>query len=394
MSSSSRPRYCGILTAGLLALAWPASALQPNEAPDLTVPTEGYTYFNRPGASIEEHAAAVRRCIGIADQALTGAMLGMRRVDPAHSTLARSRVFAIIENCMVVSGWRVISVPEREGRALAELSQSELVAALSENIGAVSPPHQIVREFENEALARETIIDGWDRQRSGSSYFLGLGLAGQEAPISRSPTPPQSTPPRGSALSHGPLQLGDLPVVPPEAAVVALEIVGSDQDHAYAFELVQPPGSELTSVMRRTDPVVSFSAARRFSQISNSSGTGSILFFVVTPGDWRVAGRMTELGGRMMDFCLGAPRFAIAAGETVFLGTFDMSGALLAPSFESRPDAITSALGPGRSTAARTAAWQNGAAVSCERAIYTYSLEFPRMQPVSEAPDNRQQVTD
>lgn len=369
------PMACAFVASAMIVYGTPVSARQSREAVDLTRAVGGYTYYNRVGASSAEHDAALGRCVERAGTIESGAMLGMGVTDVRSSGLPRSRFRAAIENCMIVAGWRVVSLSREEGRALVRLPKEDLATRLSVWIGAEAPSGRIMRTFDNEAARAGTIVDGWNNLSSNDS--LSLAAAGLADPTPRQPRFPTTPPARGSAVTHGPLKAEDYPAIPAGAAVVIVRLVGLGREDVLMFENLRAAGRFPTSVMSRTDAVEQVTAMRRFGpQPAGLGPRESVLAFVVTPGDWRLRSRMTRLGGTMMDFCLGAPTFSIEPGEVLFLGTFDMAGAL-GPAMDMDQSRLALAIDPDRAARARPAVWRNGASASCGNAIYTYALEIP-----------------
>lgn len=354
-----------------------AIAKQSLESADVTRPTSGTTYYNRPGASITEHDEALQNCIDIASYTNAGAILGMYnlRTNPANNPTSKSRIQATIENCMVVSGWRVIQISRNDAREFLRQPQNVISERFSLMVGAENPSGQIKREFSNEAYLNDTIIDGWQNYARNNS--LSLTASGLRAPEARSPVmyPP---PPPGSALSHGPFEPEDIPSIPKNSSIVIVQTSGKVTDQAMYFEKLRPKGQQRALVLNRTDAAEFILTTRYIGRPSTQSESSNLtLAYVVSPGDWRFSGRMSEAGGLMMDFCLGAPTFNIAPGEVIFLGRFDMAGQSLGPVMSFDRASLTSAIGAEMAERAQAATWRNGATTSCEHGIFTYALEFP-----------------
>ncbi|WP_040309732.1 hypothetical protein [Asticcacaulis biprosthecium] len=126
------------MIAAMSIMAMPGFALA---AADLSKMTPGYTYYNKSGATIADHDVEVVACAteamkvqsfgGQVNRATANGLLGFM-ISDALSDAADRGAFAIsLENCMVVHGWRVVRVPDAEGKKLAKLPPAELVAQIS-----------------------------------------------------------------------------------------------------------------------------------------------------------------------------------------------------------------------------------------------------------------------
>jgi hypothetical protein len=81
----------------------------------------------------------------------------------------------------------------------------------------------------------------------------------------------------------------------------------------------------------------------------------------------------------MLDLCFGAPAIEIAAGEVVYLGSFEVAGqAILSPDMALEPAQAFLAPVPDLAGRLRTASWVNGTTDRC-RGGSAYALEFPGM---------------
>jgi len=158
-------RAC-VVSAIILAAGPACFAQSATESVNLGRMTLGYTYFNRPGADIATHNAAVLACAAQAAK--------VRSYDERSPSTAPGVVPALIsgslqyayhhgvvgaslENCMVAGGWRVVSLSDAEGTALAALPPAELTQHLAEWVGAQSPHGQVVRSWGNDAALAATV---------------------------------------------------------------------------------------------------------------------------------------------------------------------------------------------------------------------------------------------
>ena len=152
----------------LLATAMVAMA-SPVMASDLAKTSDGYTYFNKPGAAQAVHDADVRACKlmsarlhqpdtsppvyapGLAGA--IGAAIGKAIVMAMQDAKARP---VNVENCMVVKGWRVVALDPVAGEAASKLDAAAKSARVSPLIGAAEPEGTIVRVFANDAAGAQT----------------------------------------------------------------------------------------------------------------------------------------------------------------------------------------------------------------------------------------------
>ena len=134
--------------------AWPAFPAE--RIPDLGELAPGYTYYNRPGATVADHNRELADCVqrtltwyygppsGAGDvlgYGPIGSMVfGMVWNGPVAGLEA-----AQVENCMVVRGWRVVDIGEARGKTLSTAPLDTLSAALADEIGASSPSGEIVQ---------------------------------------------------------------------------------------------------------------------------------------------------------------------------------------------------------------------------------------------------------
>lgn len=114
------------------------------------------SFFNRPGATAEQAAAATTRCRAIADGAESqingvnvlfggvGAIIG--------GAFAGGRLKRVnVENCMLIGGWRLYAMTREEGQAWKALSDAARDQALATLVGAETPARgTLLREWRND----------------------------------------------------------------------------------------------------------------------------------------------------------------------------------------------------------------------------------------------------
>jgi hypothetical protein len=167
MKDMRKAQACVAAMAAGLAFGGIATAA----APDLMSASEGYTYFNRPGASTAEYEADMRRCIGLTVNALpSGGISRKGGIDFRTQSpfglggnlmailVVDAHVHANLQNCMVAANWRVMRLDPVAGAALWKAEPAGLREKLAPWIGAASPPGEELRSYANDAARRGTTI--------------------------------------------------------------------------------------------------------------------------------------------------------------------------------------------------------------------------------------------
>lgn len=368
-----------IAVAALVALAQPAMAQS------ITTATEGFTYFNRPGATAEQHFSDLEAC-----------RQQVRRVAPPFGgdgalmvaiegaiVLRRGRA-ANFENCMVAKGWRVARVQAALAEELRTLDQTILAERLGLMIGADIPSEEILRRFDNDAAHAHVRLF----ERPGPFDQVSLSVrAMPERPdwtpeearaerdrvrafgrMPRSATPPR--PIRGREIANLPADAAvivihvGMPMAPPARAytaqpgVVFERVVAEDRpawlDGQPAVFVAKPPGRLIAPAGERL--------------------TEGTLVFSVPPGRWRLnAMNQNEFS---MSFCLGAPSFEVAAGEVVYAGAYYTELGPRGPdlSLDRAREALADA--PVLAARLRPAEYRNGETFLCNGAyLYAYEVD-------------------
>jgi hypothetical protein len=295
-------------------------------------PTAGYVYFHQRGADIGRHNEAVEHCAieaaktmspvipsysapstslgNVLGNVIGGMLLGGIQDDVAHASFT-----ANVENCMVVSGWEVVKLDDREGKALSKLDQAAQATALAPWVGAEDVHGKIMRRYEPVALT------DWTTAGFGDSARDSLSLTSEaSAVINRA-----NLVPAGKSGAHAwddgliAILPSDPAKIPENAAVIVLTGMtpkppNSWVDLIYLGESGEfPPGR--TTYLRLGLP------AKPFWESGTRTTT---LAFVVPAGRWAIADIST------VGFCLSTSGFTVSAGEAVFAGSFN-SQALFTP---------------------------------------------------------------
>ncbi|HEV7227331.1 hypothetical protein [Brevundimonas sp.] len=371
-----------LAAAGLACLFWTilATPSAAQRKDDLTRPTEAGTYFNRPGATVEEHDDAVLMCAAHArgmPQASGSPFVPAGLVEGAFSAAIagaedRARFQANMENCMVATGWRVVAVSRQESGQMNRLNREAVAERIAPWIGMETPHGWIVRTFENEGARGDTVwgaLPGGRQQRQFSVRSVDLGRTprGGWAPVPSAIS--------GVRLTSDSLTPEQLAALPPDAAVLVVKVVGTGRTNGEGFQINRHrswPGDTSMS------GVSGFYAGVRWTMFKGSSRERreALIAVAVRPGDYRIESRMNTL-----DFCLGSPSVRIGPGETVFMGTFDIAGEVLGPDMALAPAQEMLVVNPERLAAVRPAEWRNGSVSRCNL-TYLYALEIPGAPPL------------
>jgi len=367
------------LAAALAAVATPVCAT------DLAKSSDGYTYFNKPGAQVAAHDADVRDCkvkAGRLHQPDTsppvyapglagaiGAAIGKAIVMAMNDAKARP---VNVENCMVVKGWRVLALDPATGEAVSKLDNAGKVARMTPLIGAAEPEGTIVRVFANDAANAQT-AGMFSPARNTIKSALSVEAMG-DPPESDKPTKEKPAPaPKlaKSARPPAPLKAEQLGEIPANSALIVVNLQGAGA-LSVGFEREGPDARTPAWADGRPG---SFVAAQPVKATATAGGAqGTTLVFAVPPGRWKIA--HLSAGLFTVSLCLGAPSFEVAAGEVVYAGAFDPASATntIGPEMALEPyRAVFPALS-GLGEKMRPASYVNGATGQCYGA-YMYALE-------------------
>jgi hypothetical protein len=376
-------------------------------------PTAGWTYFNRPGATLAQHRADIEGCFipvasvtptpslqfydpvaanpgyyydtygaaGAAAGSLVVASIQLQQIRDAQN---RSMV-TNYENCMVARGWRLVRLDPAIGRRLNRLTQSSLELRLGAMIASEQPEGEIVRAFPSERA--EAIVAQVDDTRSNSLSLLAMPsdrlateglrpvspraaltarsreerLSAQERARERRQQLEQAqNQARASAVSAagGIAPVEDISALPSDASLVVV----SANDLNLTFMRDAPAGA---------DAPLSFAVSTP-KGVEGDASPG-ILVFAVPPGRWRIS-HITGPSGPVA-MCLGAPAFEVGANEVVFAGVFGETGG--APDMALAPAVTVLASAPDFAARLRPAAYINGNVADCGGASLLYAYEIP-----------------
>lgn len=353
---------------------------------DLTRSSAGYTYFNRAGADLAQHDAALRACLvegermrqpddnGAAGAAAAGGLLGALVVGMIQGAVngmqERRGVAANLENCMVVNGWRVVRLDEADGKTLDAMEPAALHDALADRVGAAAPQGQIVRVYDNDAVRGDTVVIG----RAGD--LDKVSLSAQALPPSDAAPASSRKGPQAPRTARPPRALKPEEVaIKPGDALVTVRLTGmAEQGGRTLIFTRQGPAPDIQPWENDGRPAL-FAVALPTRGAARGDRTRAVTqTFAVPPGRWRLSA--VNMGPYITHFCLGASGFEARDGEAVYAGAFDLSGEQIRPDMTLRDD-LVAPTSPAAVAGARhrAADWTYGDRQPCEGA-YLYALDL------------------
>ncbi len=354
LSKSRLSAHVACAVAAVTALAAPAVS-QAGDVIGMGNMTKGYTYYNLPGSTAADHTDAVKACVGEAFKVrsldaelqygrtysyayvepraysgqsaagtLIGGVIGNIIVAQMVAGWSRGVYAAAFENCMVVRGWRVVRLPQAEGSGLAELAPADIEARLAPWTGADQPHGEIVRTFKNDAASASTRYLYFRPAHNNDGLLSLTAVVGK--PLDKLDMQLEARPTVLQVDKKWPqkaLTVDQIATTLPEAGVVVVRLTGTSTNTGARLTLARMGTDKDTrpsSQDHEPDSIV-------VTEVKASKG-GPFAAFAVPPGRWRIAAiaGMADIG-----FCMGAPSFAIKAGDVVYAGTFDMAAADLGP---------------------------------------------------------------
>lgn len=352
-------RFLWIAVATMAFVAGPAAST--DRLVDLGELAPGYTYYNRPGATIDGHNRELAECTqrtlnwhfgpppspggllyrGLLDRWLwDGPMAGVEA--------------AQVENCMIVRGWRVVDIGASRGRDLSHAPIGALSEVLAQEIASPSPSGVVVRKWGNEAL-RPGSFTVASRPRTPSNQQLSLRLYAESAPPPLEQLPWPGQPVIDPSWPKGRLKHSELGRAPAGSGIILVRIAGTSM----AFARMGETPDDMPALRDHAPGIVIASISPL-----KANKEGDWFAFAVPPGRWRIS-----------PYCFGSPAFEVEAGEIVYAGAFR-------PQPDLTPDLSMEAalawLGSEFAPRARPASYRNGTLGSC-RGIEAvlYALEFP-----------------
>lgn len=334
-----------LLGLALSAAAFGASAQSNPARVMISEPVQGYAYYNRPGADLDEHDAEFRDCF-VATQVRPSSSVPYQGLafNLVWGGVIQAGGASAVENCMIARGWRVFQLPEDQGRAFSRLSDEAFTARFAPMVGEATPPGVLARAWANET-ARPAGYHTPSRPRAPSRDQLSA---------------------RSFKLRAFQLELRS----PEEAGIAAFAGV-----RGVPLERVQAPGPGNAVVIVRAFG----SRVVGFARTPETAGSTTFGLSGSREGVWKAfevpAGRYRIGRTGWVLHCLGAPAFDIAAGEIVYAGTFDLAGEALGPTL--RTADLSGRLDATLVGRVRVAQYENGSTASCPAAgMGIYPLEI------------------
>jgi len=369
-----------LATTVALSLTAPCLAAGDEAGPiNLARMTQGYTYYNRPGATREQHDADVRACALAAGQMHSVNEL----IAAAPSSTIRASIFAdpndrnlaaaSLENCMVVRGWQVVLLPEAEGKQLTQLPAAQIGETIGPWIGAAEPHGQVVRRWNNDAIRGSTVR--YDRApprtKRGQLSLIAGAPDLQELPTSPARMPPSPwINPRWPRKTLAPTDLAGLRS---DAAVVMVQVkgIGAQGGLGVAFNRIGADAETMPSITDHAPDMVFAGTGWLYAHRE-----GNMFVFAVPAGRWRLYG----LGAApTLNLCLGSPSFEVKAGEVVYAGAYDLDAAELGPDLDLAP--AKAWLG-AQGRPLREASYVNGSLGPCgDNSIYALEIKGAPFEP-------------
>lgn len=372
MASYKHLIFAGLTTFSAVALPGLAKA----EPLDLSHMTMGYTYYNRPGYSLADHDADVMACATEAFKTQSFSAQVNRQLmtgivpDMMSNAANRGSFGGSLENCMVVRGWRVVLLPDAEGKKLAKLEPAELARQLEPWVGAETPHGQVARVWDNDA-ANANVNRFAIRPKHKNDGLLSFQAA-TESPLAKMNIPalaPITAPTIDPKWPTRTILPEEIASAIPEAGVIIINIKGLSSKNGIGLSLtrVGPDKDTYPAALDHAPDRMNFLMGTLFAKKD-----ANYMAIAVPPGRWRISSMGVT---SVLNFCLGSPSFPIAAGETVFMGTFDFSATKLGPDL-SLDGAKAWLAGKPAAETVRAAEYTNGTEGLCGDANI-YALEVP-----------------
>ena len=362
-------------------------------AADVAESAPGTSYFQKDGATAAIHDADLLDCRALAGRmhqpsppvpstagggggmaGAIGAAIAVAIIVAAEQAAADRKARPVnVENCMVVKGWRVVSLTPDDATAFAALDKGSKSARVGEWVGATQLHGAVARRFDNDVAnsdSAQTFVVARRRGVSISDDVVAQGPTGpaEKHPVATIDPAVAQGRPRGAAPLQ-PLKDEQLGGVPAGTGMIIVNVRG-DASAGLLFERLGPDPMTDAWVDGRPSQIFVNPPVKALAKAGARLGVTQV--FSVPPGRWRLAAM--SVGDISVNYCLGSPVFEVAAGEAVYAGSFSADHALPVMDLDLAKSAF-----PELSTVPdkiRPAVWTNGARGKCV-GTYVYALEVP-----------------
>lgn len=416
----SRLTLCGFAMTTMVAtsVAQGPSATD-REGGDLTKTSEGFHFFNKPGATIERHDEELIDCFqagrfldqpkttkgggsgGIIGAIATGIGSGM-----SDARFNRRGIAANIENCMIVKGWRVIGVSDDVGERLDDLDDKDIRPEIIDWIGQENPDGVILRApFRNELNNGDLDIDL--AQKAGeSSLSVRATIHIARDVIDRyyglDDYPPTENPrfdrplkePKGSRSNRAAIiKLKKLADANPDSSYIVFRVSGfRNRGTRSGPEFIRLNEDGMDRANDKRAWKISASGRRSNFDSNRDDGQFSMDFIAEIPsGEWALSAitrepvnglrslvRQTTTENIVASLCLGMPTFNVGPGEVIYAGHMQLPETGGFPLITNDIENARSVLNANATLAARLkpAEYTNGARTACTGAfMFAYEVE-------------------
>lgn len=333
----------------------------------LALPSDGYVYFNRPGATVGTHHADLDDCLDKTQlvlpsqktQILDTGLIGLLVAQAVFDEPARVRAAASMEACMVVKGWRVVRLGQEEGAEVAALAPDALLARVMPWIGADAPHGDIVRVWQNDATRASAYAS--DKSRYFKDGQLSWRVLAADGIL-------------GSRREENKARRGSVFILPPKPLAGPQAIAAVPSGLATVVIHLSHTAKKTVSTLfftrmgsdRLDRPSWSDNLPDMFELRQSGDKWISVM---VAPGRWRV----DTIGG--VSTCLGGPAFEVREGEVVYAGHFDLASEDMTPGLDlAEPRGYLS--GTPAAEIVRSAVYVNGTRGTCLPGHINYAIEF------------------
>lgn len=351
----------------LILMVWFAAGSARAEPIALAIMADGFTYYNRPGATLAQHNDELAACVNDNQGPVAKGYRGPGLVFQAiwGGTVA-AHLISKAENCMLVRGWRVVRFDDEEGKRLRDLLPGLLSDRLGTEVGAAEPRGRVVRTWGNEIAYPPRYRVDMFKMPPFNKKQLSFKLLAEGKDRAVPPPVWEGFPPIDKPWSKRPVKPERLASRPAGSSVIVVRVKSGGTARGNSFSLRRVGLNPLDQPGRRDRAPDNLLVA---GGGGGPDSLGDWFAFIVPPGTWRIG----QVG--FFDLCLGSPGFEVGPNEIVYAGAFDIGGERLGPNLDLEP--ARSWLGLDASANLRVAEYENGYVGDCHTFLSVYALELP-----------------